>query len=79
MKNWLGQLHQDALQLVDMTYDQLLQLSSLPILDDLELQTRYAYAGRTDPGTGALQNGAAWIFDNVERLVTIDVTQYSPS
>jgi hypothetical protein len=76
VKNWLGQLHQDALQLVHMTDDQLVQPSALTLLDDLELQTRYAYAGRTDPTTGQLQNGAAWIFDNVERLANLDVTTY---
>ena len=59
-----------------MTNTQLTQLSALGVLGDLETRARYAYAGRTDPASGEVQEGATWIYDNVERLATFDVTPY---
>ena len=76
VKNWLGQIHQDAILLLLMSDDQLRQLPALDILSDLQSQSRYAYAGQTDPVTGNMHEGAAWIFDNVERLATMDVQAY---
>ena len=76
VKTWLVQVRQDAEQLLHMQNAQLTQLSGLAILGDLEAQARYAYAGRTDPASGQMQQGAAWIYDNVERLATFDVTPY---
>ena len=77
VKNWLGQVHLDALQLIQMSDAQLTQDSAFTILGDLEANARYAFAGRTDPNTGDMQQGAEWIFDNTQRLVTLDVTPYS--
>ena len=77
VKNWLGQIHQNAIQLLHMSDDQLHQLSALDILSDLESQARYAFAGVTDPVTGNTQEGATWIYDNVERLATMSVQVYS--
>ena len=77
VKNWLGQMHQDAIQLLQMSDEQLNQLSALDILSDLESQARDAYAGQTDPVTGNEQDGATWIYDNVERLATMNVQAYS--
>jgi eukaryotic-like serine/threonine-protein kinase len=73
VKTWLLQARQDAEQLLHMIDDQLGQLSVL----DLQVQTRYAYSGRTDPMTGDVQEGATWIYDNIERLATSDVTPYA--
>jgi serine/threonine protein kinase len=78
VKNWLGQVRLDAVQLLHIPGEQLTQLSAFEILGNLELQARSAFAGQTDPDTGNLQEGAAWIFDNIERLATLDVTAYSP-
>lgn len=76
VKTWLGQVHQDAVRLLHMTNAQLTGISGLEILGELEAQARYAYAGRTDPSSGMMQQGATWIYDNVERLATFDVTAY---
>jgi hypothetical protein len=77
VKNWLGQIHLDVLQLLQMSDEQLTQDAGFDILGDLEAQARYAFAGRTDPNTGNMQQGAEWIFDNTPRLATLDVTPYS--
>ena len=78
VKSWLGQVRLDAVQLLHIPGEQLTRLSAFEILGNLELQARSAFAGQTDPDTGNLQEGAAWIFDNIERLATLDVTAYSP-
>ena len=80
LRDVFGQVHQDAKLLVQMTDKQLLQSSSLSILNDLVMQAQNAYAGQLDPTTGASQGGAVWIYGNIERLVTFDVMQFaSPS
>src|SRR5262249_15847339 len=77
VKDRMGQIRQDAIQLLQMSNEQLTQLSALALLSDLQIQARYAYAGRTDPTTGGVQEGVTWIYDNVARLATIDVQAYS--
>jgi hypothetical protein len=61
-----------------MSDQQLSQPSALDVLSDLESQARDAFAGLTDPVTGNVQEGAAWIYDNVQRLATMNVHPYSP-
>jgi hypothetical protein len=77
VKKSLQQMRQDALQLVHMTNQQLAQPSALALVSDMALQARYAYAGQTDPITGQNQEGAIWVYNNVQRLATFDVTPYS--
>jgi predicted lipoprotein len=77
LKEVFGQVHQDAKLLVQMTDRQLLQSSSLSILNDLVMQAQNAYAGQLDPSTGVSQGGAVWIYGNIERLVTFDVMQFA--
>jgi serine/threonine protein kinase len=77
VKTQLLQVRQDAEQALHLTDTQLGQLSALDLLSDLQIKARYAYAGRTDPTTGNAQQGATWIFDNVERLAAFDVTPFS--
>jgi len=60
-----------------MTDSQLVGISGLELLGDLEAHARYASTGQTDPSSGVLQQGAEWIYDNVERLATLDVSPYS--
>jgi eukaryotic-like serine/threonine-protein kinase len=77
VKKSLAQMHQDALQLVHMSNQQLAQPSALALASDMALQARYAYAGQTDPITGNAQQGAIWVYNNVQRLATFEVTPYS--
>ena len=79
VKGWLEQIRQDAILLGHMSDIQLSQLPALTLLSDLEVQARYAYAGRTDPSTGVIQEGATWIYDNTARLATFEVASYSPT
>jgi eukaryotic-like serine/threonine-protein kinase len=79
VKTRLLQMRQDAEQVLHMTDDQLGQLSALNLLSDLQIRARYAYTGQTDPTTGNVQEGVAWIYDNVERLAMFNVTTFASS
>jgi hypothetical protein len=77
VRGWLAQVHQDAVQLLHMSDQQLVSVAWLETLGDLEAHARYASTGWTDPSSGQVQQGAEWIYDNVERLATFDVSPYS--
>jgi serine/threonine protein kinase len=78
VKARLLQARQDAEQVLHLSDDQLVQLAGLDLLSDLQVQARDAYAGQTDQTTGNVQEGVVWIYENVERLATFDVTPYAP-
>ncbi len=77
LKTVLERVRQDAEQLVHMSDEQLQQPAAFALVGDMALQARYAYAGQTDPITGNSLAGALWIYNNVQRLATFDVTPYS--
>ena len=77
VKTNLTQLRQDALQLVHMGDQQMAQPSAQALVADLALQARYAYSGQPDPVTGNTQGGVVWIYNNVQRLATFEVTPYA--
>lgn len=76
LTNWLNRLRQDAKQLLGMTNAQLLQPSTLPLLDDLQINAFYAYVGQLDPGTNQIQDGATQIYDETEGLATFDISAF---
>jgi hypothetical protein len=55
VKNSLEQIHQDAKQLLMMAPDQLVQASTLSLVDDMVMQAQFAYTGQFDPQTGQPQ------------------------
>jgi hypothetical protein len=77
MKTALERARKDAVQLVNMSDAQLQQPAALALAGDMALQARYAYAGQTDPVTGSSQEGVIWIYNNIQRLATFDVTPYA--
>ena len=77
VKNSLMQVRQDALQLVHMSDQQLAQPSAQALVGDMALQARNAYAGQPDPVTGNTQGGVLWVYNNVQRLATFEVTPYT--
>jgi uncharacterized protein YjiS (DUF1127 family) len=76
VQHWLEQMRTDTVQLLDMSDSQLTSNTALTILGDLATQARNAYAGSTDPNTGEWQGGVVWVYSNVQRLATFDVTAY---
>jgi eukaryotic-like serine/threonine-protein kinase len=77
VKRLLESVLRDAKQLSGMTSIQLLQPSSLSILDDLATQAQYAYTGQLNPSTGQSEGGAIWIYGNLQRLTSFDIKPYS--
>ena len=75
----LAQTRQDARQLLALTNAQLLQPTTLTILNDLAVQTQNAYAGQINPTTGQSEGGALWTYNNLQRLVAFDIRPYPPS
>jgi hypothetical protein len=73
---WLIQVRQDAKQLVVMTNSQLLQPTTLSLLDDMAAQALYAYTGQLDPTTNQVQEGVIQIHDALQALAHFDVTPY---
>ncbi len=71
-KRSLTHVYQDAKQLVSLTDAQLLQPSTLTLLQDLTTQAHDAYS-ETPSGN------ALWIYNNIQQLATFDVTAYTPS
>jgi hypothetical protein len=75
----LTTVYQDAKQLLALPVAQLLQPSALTLLDDLATQAQYAYTGQPDPSTGVAQGGSLWIYNNFQRLATLEVNLYTAS
>src|SRR5260370_40308157 len=78
LRRLLGQVYQDAKQLVGMTGVQLLQTSSLSILNDMATRAQYAYAGQLNQSTGQAERRALRIHTTLQRRATFDVRQYIP-
>jgi eukaryotic-like serine/threonine-protein kinase len=76
VKRLLASAFRDAKQLSGMTSIQLLQPSSLSLLDDLVTQAQYAYTGQLNPATGQSEGGAIWIYGNLQRLANFDIKPY---
>ncbi|MDQ2717439.1 MAG: hypothetical protein M3Z08_21295 [Chloroflexota bacterium] len=73
----LEQVRQDASKLVNMTNAQLLDPANLPTIDDLVSQANIAFVGQVDPTTDSRVGGATWIFDHMQQLAQLTVTQYT--
>ena len=76
-KGVLEQIHQDAKQLLSMNDEQLLQPTALSILNDLASQAQDACSGQINPSSDQPEDGALWTYDNLQRLVTFDIRQYT--
>ena len=77
--SWLEQVRKDAKQLVNTPDNQLLSQRSLSILNDMETQAGYAYAGQLNPETNQNQGGVLQIHHSIEGLATFYVTPYTSS
>jgi len=74
----LGQMRQEAKQLLGMNNGQLLQPAALSLLNNLATQAQDAYTGQINPSTGQADGGALWTFNNLQRLAAFDIGPYTP-
>jgi hypothetical protein len=73
---WLGQVRKDAQQIVKMTDEQLLQPSTLALIDAMIENASNAYAGHIDPTTREMREGVNWIHDYMQTLAALEITAY---
>ncbi len=76
---WLAAVRTDAVQLIHMPADQLVQPGTVPIFNDMFAQANNAFIGRTDPHTGQVKEGVSQIYYNIQRLATFDITACAES
>ena len=76
VRYWLGQVRKDAQQIVKMTDEQLLQPSTLVLINSMIENASNAYAGHIDPTRGEMREGVNWIHDYIQTLAALEVTTY---
>ncbi|TMB81109.1 MAG: hypothetical protein E6J44_11495, partial [Chloroflexi bacterium] len=76
VRYWLGQVRKDAQQIVKMTDDQLLQPSTLALINSMIENASNSYAGHIDPTRGEMREGVNWIHDYIQTLAALEVTTY---
>lgn len=76
VRYWLQMVRQDAQQIVAMSDTQLLQPTTLTLLNDMMNNATHAYVGQSDPATGKLLQGVVSIHQQMQALATLDVTPY---
>jgi hypothetical protein len=76
---WLTAVHADAVQLLHMPADQLVQPQTLPIFNDMFAQANKAFIGQVDPHTGQVKEGVAQIHYKIQRLATFDISACTTS
>lgn len=75
--SWLNKVRQDAIQLVKLSFSQLAQPSSLPILDDMATQALNAFSGRENPSTGTIEGGVIQVHYTIQHLATLNIKSYN--
>jgi hypothetical protein len=78
IKAWLENVHQDAKKVLVMDANQLNQLPTLSLLDDLVTNAQYAYIGQADPQTAQNSGGVIWISNHVQQMAAFEVKAYHP-
>lgn len=74
---WLEQVRQDALHIMKMSDQQLLQPGTLTTINDMIDNATYAYAGQVDPNTGQMHQGVSWIHTHMQELATMDISLFN--
>ncbi|GCE23506.1 anti-sigma factor [Dictyobacter kobayashii] len=75
---WLGQVRQNAQQIVKLNDKQLLQPMTLTLINNMIDNTNHAFAGQLDPSTNQMREGVIWLHDHMQALATINLTAVKP-
>jgi len=76
VRYWLEQVRKDGQQIMKMSDAQLLQPSTLSLINDMIANASNAYAGQIDLAANRMNQGATWIHDHMQTLATLDITPY---
>jgi hypothetical protein len=77
VNRWLKQVRHDAQQLMMMTDSQMMQQSTLSMINDMIANMDSAYSGQPDPSTNTVHEGVNWIHNQMQFLATLDVTPWN--
>ena len=77
VKKWLANVYKDAKELVALTDSQLMQPSTLTILNDLETQANFILVGQLDSSSGQVTPGVVQIHYSILQLVTFDIRPFT--
>ena len=73
---WLGQIHQDARQLVALDNPQLVQDEGIGLRGEINSLVTRVLNGGSDPSTGRAEKGVTAIAEQIQQLATMDITRY---
>jgi serine/threonine protein kinase len=73
---WLGQIHQDARQLVALDNPHLVQDQGIRLRGEIHSLATRVLNGGIDPGTARAENGVTAISEQIQQLATMDITRY---
>jgi hypothetical protein len=73
IESLLKKVRSDAVQLVNMSNDQLKQQEALTLLNDMQTNATNAYVGQANPTTGAVQAGEVYVHAQLQSLATIPI------
>jgi hypothetical protein len=76
VNQWLEQVRHDAHQLLQMTDDQMMQSSTLSVINDMIANMDQAHSGLPDPSTNTVHEGVNWIHNQMQFLATLDITRW---
>jgi eukaryotic-like serine/threonine-protein kinase len=73
VQGWLDDVYLDAVKIIHMDNNQLLQPEAQSTLNDLFKQANAAFVGQVDPNTGNEKEGVVHIYYDIQKLATFDV------
>lgn len=77
LNEWLTEIRTDALQLIAMNDEHLLQTNGRNMVNQMNALTTNVLSGGTDPKTGQFQKGAISISAQIQQMATMDVRTYT--
>lgn len=76
LNTWLEEMHNDAMQLLEMNNDQLIQLNGQNKRSALSTLATNVLSGGTDPSTGRAEVGAANVSNQIQQMATLYIMLY---
>jgi hypothetical protein len=77
VNQWLKQVRYDAQQLMNMTDTQMMQDSTLTVINDMIANMDNAYSGQPDPSTNTVHEGVNWIHTQMQFLASLEIVRWN--
>jgi len=73
VQGWLNDVREDALKVIQMRSNDLVQPETLTLFNDLFNQANAAFVGQVDPNTGNEKEGVVKIYYRIQALATFGI------